>query len=150
MGEQIASVISVLIPVVAIVFGIAAAMFGMYVDYLKKRDIMQSYHAERMAAIEKGIELPPLPEALLHGQRTDWRGRPLAARSRRTGLILLFLGGAITLALWGQGNPAFWWGFVPVALGIAFVIAAALESREQHRKSPEPPSGAPPPGVSNP
>ena len=133
MGHQIVQVISVLIPVIAIVAGIAAAMFGMYIDFLKKRELMRNYHAERMAAIEKGVELPPLPDALAHMGRTDWRGRAPAARSRRTGLILFFLGVTITLGLWGGGGGgrSFLWGLILVGLGLAFLISSFFDAREQ-------------------
>jgi hypothetical protein len=136
-----AGVIGALIPVVAIVFGIACAMFGMYVDFLKKRELLQRYHAERMAAIEKGVELPPLPDALLKG---GWRSEPLPARNRRIGLILLFLGIAITLGLWGEGLTDFWWGLVPAGLGVAYLLSAFLEFREQRLCGNAPGNGSPP------
>jgi hypothetical protein len=103
------------IPVIAIVLGITCAMFGLYLDFRKKRDFVQLYHAERMAAIEKGIELPPLPEEYFSG-RSGRHSSP--ARTRRTGLILLFLGIAITLGL-----------------GLAFLLAAVVEFRELRQES---------------
>lgn len=86
-------------------------------------------HAERMAAIEKGIELPPLPDGYFSGGDTRSSG---PAKPRRTGLVLLFLGIGITLALWGSGVvDALWWlGVVPLALGVAFLLAAWFEARE--------------------
>lgn len=128
------------IPVVAIVLGITCAMFGMYLDFRKKRDFAQHYHAERMAAIEKGIELPPLPEEYFSGRGL---GHSSPARTRRTGLVLLFLGIAITLGLWigGADGDAFWLGIVPVGLGLAFLLAALFEFREAHQST----RGGPPP-----
>jgi Domain of unknown function (DUF6249) len=122
------------IPILAIVLGITCAMFGMYLDFRKKRDFVQLYHAERMAAIEKGIELPPLPEEYFSG-RSGRHSSP--ARTRRTGLILLFLGIAIMLGLWtgGQDGDTFWLGIVPVGLGLAFLLAAVFEFRELRRSS---------------
>ena len=122
-------VIGASLPVIAVVLGITCAMFGMYLDFRKKRELLQLYHAERMAAIEKGIELPPLPEDYFSGRRGRYSS---PARTRRTGLILLFLGITITLGLWGggAGDTAFWWGFVLVGLGLAFLLSALLEMRE--------------------
>lgn len=125
--------IGVLIPIIGIVLGIACAMFGMYLDFRRKRELLQLHHAERMAAIEKGIELPPLPADYLTGGSGKYSS---PAKARRTGLILLFLGIAVTLGLWGGGqggDTAFWWGLVLVGLGIAFLLAAVLEAREQRQ-----------------
>lgn len=128
------AIIGELIPVFGIVLGIGISMLAMYFDFRKKREMIQLYHAERMAAIEKGIELPPLPEGYFRGPD---RRPSTPARTRRTGLILLFLGIAITLALWGSGSPgvSWWWGLVPVALGLAFVLTAALEARESRERA---------------
>ena len=51
-----------LIPILAIVMTIGAGMLKLYLNYQKRKDMFALYHQERMAAIEKGIELPPLPE----------------------------------------------------------------------------------------
>jgi hypothetical protein len=122
------------IPVIAIVLGITCAMFGLYLDFRKKRDFVQLYHAERMAAIEKGIELPPLPEEYFSG-RSGRHSSP--ARTRRSGLILLFLGIAITLGLWtgGQDRDTFWLGIVPAGLGLGFLLAAVFEFRDLRQES---------------
>jgi len=123
------AIVGELIPIVAIVLGIGIGILAMYFEFRKKRELYQLYHAERMAAIEKGIELPALPEEFF---KDTGRREPLPARNRRMGLILFFLGGAIALALWGSGRVgAWWWGLVPVGLGIAFLLAAFLEAREQ-------------------
>lgn len=125
------AILGVMLPVFAMVLGIGLVMFAIYLDFSRKRTMLQLHHAERMAAIEKGIELPPLPEELFRG-----RGSP--ASSRRVGLILLFIGVATTLALWASAGDIFWWGLVPTGLGIAFLLTAffdARELRQQHRGS---------------
>jgi len=55
------AIIGVMIPIVAIVMGLGIGMLKLWLDFRKKRDILQAHHTERMAAIEKGIDLPPLP-----------------------------------------------------------------------------------------
>jgi hypothetical protein len=126
---NVSSIIGVSIPVVAIVLGIGIAMLAMYLDFRKKREMIQLHHAERMAAIEKGIELPPLPDDYFSGGKAGPSG---PARTRRTGLVLTFLGIGISLGLWGSGvvGGFWWWGLVPLALGLAFLLAALLETRE--------------------
>jgi len=133
------AVFGMLIPIVAIVMGIGIGMLAIYLDFRRKSDTFKLYHAERMAAIEKGIELPPLPAGLF---QHSLRREPSPARHRRAGLILLFLGLAIAAAMWGTGIPAFWWGLVPAAIGLAFLVASFLEAREQ-KKAP-PGEGGPP------
>jgi hypothetical protein len=61
VSDNAVAIIGVLIPIVAIVMGLGIGMLKLSLDYRKKREILQAHHAERMAAIEKGIELPPLP-----------------------------------------------------------------------------------------
>lgn len=124
------AIVGELIPIVAIVLGIGIAMLSVYLDFRKKRELVQAYHAERMAAIEKGIEIPPLPEELLHsGMKRD----ATPTRHRRNGLILLLLGIAISGAMLAQHNPGAWWGAVPAAIGLALLISARLEARELAR-----------------
>jgi hypothetical protein len=132
--HNIEGVIGSLIPAIAIVLGIGCAMFATYMDFRKKREMIQLFHAERMAAIEKGIELPPLPEEYFSGGHARVSG---PARARRTGLILLFLGIAVTLGLWGSGwfGGFWWWGFVLIGLGVAFLLASWLEGRELRQSS---------------
>lgn len=140
----LAGLIPLLIPVIAIVFGIGCAMFAMYLDFRKKQELIRLHHAQRMAAIEKGIELPPLPDEVFHGRRSREHG---PARHRRTGFILLFAGIAVTLGLWGGSgqNPGFWWGLLPALLGVAFLLIAYFEARDPAAPRGPKPSGDPQP-----
>jgi hypothetical protein len=125
--SNITDVMALLIPIIAIVMGVGVALLSIYLDARKKREMFQLYHAERMAAIEKGIELPPLPEGFF----LDTRKRESSpARQRRTGLVLLFIGIAVTIALWQTEHRQFWWGLVPLGIGVAFLISSQLERRE--------------------
>ena len=127
---QAVPIIGIMVPIVAIVFGIGIGMLWIYLDFRRKRELYQLYHAERMAAIEKGMELPPLPTDLF-----EKRGRGAAAgvRSRRWGLILLFFGVAISVAMWGSGEDRndWWWGLVPVSLGLSLLISSHFEAKEK-------------------
>jgi Domain of unknown function (DUF6249) len=115
------------IPVVAIIMGVGIGMLSLFLQFRRKRDLFQLYHAERMAAIEKGIELPPLPpEFFQDGGRTG----PAPVRNRRSGLILLFLGIALSVALWGSGARAYLWGLIPAAIGLALLVASVFEMRD--------------------
>jgi hypothetical protein len=126
-------ILSVFIPIIAIVMGIGFAMLSIWLDYRKKREIYQLYHAERLAAIEKGIEVPPLPPEFFHSRRGG--DEPAPRRHRRFGLVLTFLGVAITVALWGIGTRHYLWGLVPLAIGLAYLLSGFLEAREQPPRS---------------
>lgn len=96
LGSLTGLMTAVVIPIVAIVGGISFAAYSMYLKVRRQREILQLHHAERMAAIEKGIELPPLQPALLHDHH---RGGYGSGARRYRGLIVLLAGVAITLAL---------------------------------------------------
>jgi hypothetical protein len=121
-------ILGVMIPIVAIVFGIGFVMLWVYFDYRRKRELYQLYHAERMAAIEKGMELPPLPADFFRDTRR--RAAP-GVRSRRWGLILLFFGVATCVALRSSGAGGAWcWGLVPTGVGLALLISSRFEAEK--------------------
>lgn len=132
------AIVGELVPILAIVMGVGIGMLSLYFNFRNKREMFQLYHAERMAAIEKGIELPPLPQEYFTNYKNP---ESAAARNRRRGLVLLFLGIAITIAMIGVGNRNAWWGLVPAALGAAYLLSSRFEAAEL-RKTPgdgEPP-----------
>ena len=53
------------IPIFGILFGIGGPAVIVIVwftlNYYKRRKLMELHHTERMAAIERGMEIPPLP-----------------------------------------------------------------------------------------
>ena len=120
--------VTVGIPFVAIVGGISFAAYSLYLRVHRQRELMQMYHAERMAAIEKGIELPPLPPELLHSGYDFGGVLPGYRRWRRgRGVRLIFVGAAVTIALWQtNGDKSFWWGLVIVAWGLGQLVSEAL------------------------
>jgi hypothetical protein len=127
----------VLIPITGIIFGVGLVMLVIYLDHLRRSDALRHAHEERMAALEKGIELPPplpvtspslpaLPGMPPDGpERAFWLGITLG-RHRANGLTLLLAGAAIMVAMWETGNEYFWWGLVPVAIGLSALISASL------------------------
>ena len=53
---------ALLIPILAVVLGLATAMLTINLSYRKKKEMFTLYHQERMAAIDKGIEIPSIPD----------------------------------------------------------------------------------------
>ncbi|HEV8690446.1 MAG TPA: DUF6249 domain-containing protein [Ideonella sp.] len=118
-----------LIPIVAIVMGVGIGMLAIWIDYRKKREIFELHHKERLLAIERGMEVPALPEALFEGGR-----RPAAVTGPgdylRRGLLWLLVGMAIATALAVSENVSrAAWGLIPIAVGLAYLIFYATDVR---------------------
>lgn len=120
-----------LIPIVGIVFPIggsaAVAIVWMTFNYRKRRRLMELHHAERMAAIERGMELPPLPIELIDG------GMPRRRRSSLLpGLVWALIGLAIaggTLITDGDYDLLVG-GLIALGIGLAYLIYYSVEGRE--------------------
>lgn len=124
--ELLIPMIAELIPVIIIVMGIGLGMLAIFLRYRRRKDMFALYHQERMAAIDKGIELPPLPEDFFHEDRTPSRRSP--HRTLLWGLILAFIGLTLYLALHFTGTRADGGGDValfallPGGIGVACLI----------------------------
>ena len=81
MNEE---VVAVFIPIVAIVMSLGIPIIYQILDYRRRRDVVEAHHKERMAAIERGMELPALPEAFYSPLDRNKRPRHLL-----TGMIWL-------------------------------------------------------------
>ena len=135
-----------LIPIFAIIFGCGIAMVAIYTNYRKRRDIYNLHHRERMAAIEKGVEVPPLPEVFFAEDTAPYTPR----RNLLKGLIWLFVGLGVLLALHkADEEDAAWFGLIPMGIGAAYLIyyftvgrkeAEALEAAEKAKLAETRPS----------
>jgi hypothetical protein len=124
--------IAVLIPIAGIVFGIGIAAVSIVTTHREKVKRAELRHKERIAAMEKGVEMPP--EII----DTDESGRP---RFLLQGLIWLGVGIGIFFAL-GElaGDDVGMLGLIPAAVGIATLIYYAIEGRKENRDR-SPPAG---------
>ena len=128
MDSPITAVVGVMIPIVAIVMGIGIGMLSLLLDYRKKREMFAMHHQERMAAIEKGMEVPPLPAEFFQDHRRRAQRGP--GDDLRRGLTLLFVGVAVTIALYGTLHRHYLWGLVPAAIGVANLLYYFIEQRK--------------------
>ena len=137
-------IIGTMIPIVAIVMGISIGMLGMYLRYQRRKEMFALHHQERMAAIEKGIELPPLPEAFF-AEDSRWSRHRSPHAHLLVGLILSFVGIIVTIGLYRQGDVDYIFGMTPGVIGLAFLIfyftvgkkqAEAIEAAEK-AKAPQ-------------
>lgn len=122
--------LGIMIPIIAIVFGLSIPIVSMIVDYRKRRRLIELHHAERMAAIERGMELPPLPLEVL-GQ-----GRKRPQTSLLPGLIWLFVGIGLFLGLGSiVGDDVSRLGAIPGGVGVAYLLYYAIEGRKRERQT---------------
>ncbi|MBS0395937.1 MAG: hypothetical protein JSR54_15050 [Proteobacteria bacterium] len=130
------AIVGEFIPIVAILAGIGAGVFGMYINYRRRVQRAELRHRERMAAIEKGLELPPDPPDV--DPRSQDEGRFL-----RNGLILVAVGVTVTAGLMSlPGRVPYLFGLVPAAIGVAELIyyAVMVRTRRAAAQSGPPPA----------
>ena len=145
-------IFSLAIPVVAIVGGITAGIFRMV---LKSR-ALELAQRERIAAIERGVDvskLPPLPVGIDSDDTPIFASPRQAALNRSRGLMV---GGIVTLAvgvglglmlavLNDDGNERVWAvGMIPALIGVALLLSSWVMRRaadEDH--GPQPMQGPP-------
>ncbi len=122
------------IPITGIVMGVGFAMLVIWLDHQKKAGMFELHHKERMLAIERGMEVPPLPTEFF----TNGRSRALDYKleSLRRGLLLLLLGLGFGVALLlNLGPEAASWALMPIGLGLAYLIFYKISPAEVSRAS---------------
>jgi hypothetical protein len=109
-----AGVVAMLIPIIAVLGGMAIAIVGV----ITKGKEEELKHKERILAMEKGIPLPEEPVCM----RKD-KPRYLAVRA--WGLVITLIGLSVVLSVGikaGFENGV--WGLIPMALGILWISGA--------------------------
>jgi hypothetical protein len=126
--------LALLIPIVAIVFSLSIPLVAILSDAAKRRKIYELHHKERLAAIEKGIEIPPLPPEFLGGEGGRGNRRP---RYLLGGLVWLLVGLAGMIALYYDERQREWalYALIPAAVGIAYLAYWAVEGRKEQNQT---------------
>jgi hypothetical protein len=126
-----AGVVLFMIPIVAIVFGVSAGMWGVWLSHRRKQQLLEQWHKERMVAMEKGLPLPEVPVKLFG------EDDPLAVL--RSGISFVLIGIVVYVALAkGVDEDMAWFGLIPTAVGIANLLYAALLWRRKQAAPPSP------------
>jgi Mg2+/citrate symporter len=121
------ALLALMIPIIAIILAMGSAMLAMYLGYRKRKDIFTLYHQERMAALEKGVEVPPLPEALFSESARPYNPR----RHLFTGLAWLFVGLGLGVALYVVAGHWALFSLIPIGIGLAHLIYYFVEGRRE-------------------
>lgn len=119
-----------LVPLFGIMFGIGVPLsipiLWIVLNYRKRRRLMELHHTERMAAIERGMEIPPLPLELIDGRSGRRRSSLLP------GLVWFFIGAAVlvgSLTIGGDEDLPVIGGLIPLGIGLAYLIYYGVEGR---------------------
>jgi len=125
-------ILAVMIPLAGVVLGFSIPIVYTVLDYRKRKALMELHHKERMAAIERGMELPPIPDTILGG--------PMRIRQPNhllRGLIWSLGGLGLLVALRaGSGAEFAEYAYIPIGIGAAYLIYYALEGRKLARTKP--------------
>jgi hypothetical protein len=121
----------VLVPLFGMMFGlglpVAAVITWIALNYRKRRRLMELHHTERMAAIERGMEIPPLPIELIDGRSPKRRRTSLLP-----GLVWFFIGLAVVIgsqSMHDDDMPVIT-GLIPLGIGLAYLIYYFIEGRK--------------------
>jgi len=121
-------ILALFIPIIAIFMSLMIPIVFAVVDYKRRRDLVEANHKERLAAIERGMELPPMPDAFFQSMKPARRSSYLLP-----GLIWLFVGIGLFVALDAvAGNAVRSFGLIPIGVGLAFLVYYFVEGRKQH------------------
>ena len=114
--------LALFIPIFGIVFGVGVAIVSIVAGHRERIKRAELRHRERIAALEKGIELPPEP---------DYDARSKRAGSLKSGLMGIFVGIVLYFALRAVADDdVALFGLIPTAVGIANLIAYFVESKK--------------------
>lgn len=123
------SIVGVFIPIVAIVMGIGLAMLEVVTSYRQRRTLIELHHRERLAAIEKGVEVPPLAEGLLESKEVS------PHRTLLRGLVWLFVGIGLLFALPWVDDELRYIGLIPGGVGLAYLIYYFMVGRKEAERA---------------
>lgn len=127
-------IIGVFIPIVAIVMGIGIGMLSIWTEHKRKAQLLDQYHRERIAALEKGLPLPELDRRLV---ALDDSEPPTSAKAYRNGLMMLLIGIILFFGLDELvGERVSLFGLIPAAIGVANLMYGVLLQRKESAATP--------------
>lgn len=127
MHDQSVELLALTIPILAIALASAILFAHFLFAHIRRRRLLEIVHEQRMAALSKGMELPPLPEGLL--ESVGKMANP--GRSLFRGLVWSFVGIALYLALGEVAGPGVnLFALIPIGIGVAHLVYYWIEGRK--------------------
>lgn len=119
-------VLAIFIPITAIFMSLLIPIVFAIVDYKRRKDIVEANHKERMAAIERGMDIPALPESFYLSLKPQRRSSYLLP-----GLVWLFVGIGLFVAFGAvAGEDVRYFGLIPIGVGLALLIYYFVEGKK--------------------
>ncbi len=113
---------ALMIPILGIVLGVSVAIIAIVASHREKQKRVELRHRERLAAIERGIEIPPDPEP------ESGVKKPSTLKSGLSGVLI---GAILYFALYRVvSEDVALFGLIPAALGIATLVSYFVENRK--------------------
>ncbi|MGH8264770.1 MAG: hypothetical protein ACRETU_11715 [Steroidobacterales bacterium] len=129
---------AILIPILGITLSLATAMLFILVRHRSNALELEHRHKERMAAIDRGLDLPMDPVNPATPARPPYLLR---------GLVWLGVGVAVVAGMRPLlDSDASSIGWIAVAVGVAYLLFYAVEGRKEARTRGNPPSDNSNPG----
>jgi Domain of unknown function (DUF6249) len=115
--------LALFIPIITIVLGVAIAIVWIVTAHRQKVQRFEMRHRERMAAIDKGLDLPADPVEPETVKKTG---------GLRSGLAGLLVGIVLYLALRAVADEdVALFGLIPAAVGLANLVSYFIEDRRK-------------------
>jgi hypothetical protein len=142
-GEFFMPIMIFAIPIIAITGGIAMGI----IRTMGRQRMMELHQRERIAAIERGVDVSKLPPPVLPADDWDDHGTPRAPKHRAQGLLIggiitLFSGIGITVFLHFVTEESGAWavGIIPAMVGAGLLLSSFLiwprNGGDPHRGTP--------------
>lgn len=114
--------LALFIPILGIILGVAIAIVSIIAAHRQKMQRNDMRHKERMAAIEKGLEIPAEPVEPENGRKGG---------GLRSGLVGMAIGIALYFALRAVADEdVALFALIPAAVGAANLLVYFLEARK--------------------
>jgi hypothetical protein len=122
-NQEVTALLALFIPILGIIMGVLIAIAVIFAAHRQKMQRNDMRHKERMAALEKGLEIPPEPVESDNGSKVS---------TLRTGLTGLLVGMVLYFALGAvAGSEVALFGLIPAAIGLANLIFYFVEARKK-------------------
>lgn len=120
--DQAVELLALFIPIIGIILGVTIAIVSIVTSHRRQLQRNDMRHKERLAAIEKGLEIPPEPAEPESSRKSG---------ALRSGFIGLFVGIVLYFALREVADSdVALFGLIPAAVGIANLLSWFLEGRK--------------------
>ena len=123
-----AEMLVLLIPIVAIIFGCGIPITSIFFDYRRKRAIYEMHHQEQLAAIDKGMEIPPLPDSFFHEEEQSIYN---PRKNLLKGMIWLSIGVGLGITMFSNDDKSTPLALIPTGIGLSYLIYYLIEGRKE-------------------